>query len=275
MKSLNMQQFETLLLIAIGLVVVTLISLVVYVVYGNRRQREKLKWKFEKSDPSPRPILQMKGQILSLSLDEESGRLQVEIGGVTYPTFESIKDPDLKRRVVTAAMELIRFTGVLGSDAVAPASVERTHSWREDLRQESESELARIRTPLADARVPEQSPAVSREDEDRFLGMLGETSQPASMEKPTLASSIQHALQPKPLDAERTPSFVHDIEEIVQRRIRLIPALAGRGLHVQLAPGGGVRFLFEGQEYQTVDDIPNMTARQLIKDSIQEWEEIT
>jgi hypothetical protein len=35
-----------------------------------------------------------------------------------------------------------------------------------------------------------------------------------------------------------------------------------------------VRFVFEGREYEELDDVPNMTAQQLIRDAIQEWEEI-
>jgi hypothetical protein len=70
-------------------------------------------------------------------------------------------------------------------------------------------------------------------------------------------------------------SFVEDIEAIVQRRIQLIPALAQKQLHVEPGPGGEVRFIFEGREYQRLDDIPNLTARDVVRDSIQEWDETT
>jgi hypothetical protein len=66
---------------------------------------------------------------------------------------------------------------------------------------------------------------------------------------------------------------VDDIDDIVQRRIPLIPALIGRDLHVRLGPGDSVRFVFDGRAYDSLDNVPNMTARQLIKDAIQEWEE--
>ena len=64
-------------------------------------------------------------------------------------------------------------------------------------------------------------------------------------------------------------------EDIIQRRVQLIPALVGRDLHVRLDAGGSVRFAFQGQEYENLDELPNMTARQLIRDAIQEWEETT
>jgi hypothetical protein len=89
-----------------------------------------------------------------------------------------------------------------------------------------------------------------------------------------LASAIQHRLT-KPVDLERPRTFVDEIEAIVQRRLKLIPALQGRGLHVSAGPSGKVLFLFEGQEYASLEDIPNLTARDLVKDSIREWDETT
>jgi hypothetical protein len=55
----------------------------------------------------------------------------------------------------------------------------------------------------------------------------------------------------------------------------LIPAVAGSDIHVRPGPAGSVRFVFEGQEYENLDEIPNLTARTLIRDSIQEWDETT
>jgi hypothetical protein len=66
---------------------------------------------------------------------------------------------------------------------------------------------------------------------------------------------------------------VDEIEEIVQRRIHTMPALHGRDLHVRLGAGGSVRFAFEGVEYERLEEIPNMTAQQLVQDAIAEWDE--
>jgi hypothetical protein len=78
---------------------------------------------------------------------------------------------------------------------------------------------------------------------------------------------------PKPAEPNRSSSFVDDIDAIIQRRVQMIPALVGRDLHVRLGPGDSVRFVFEGREYDGLDRVPNMTAQQLIRDSIQEWED--
>jgi hypothetical protein len=81
-------------------------------------------------------------------------------------------------------------------------------------------------------------------------------------------------MAPKLPGPEHPRTFVEDIDDILQRRVQLIPALIGRDLQVRLGPGDSVRFVFEGREYEDLDDVPNMTAQQLIRDAIQEWEEL-
>jgi len=120
------------------------------------------------------------------------------------------------------------------------------------------------------------TPPAPEHVEEQFLNLLAEMGQaPSSPEKPSVLRSIQQRLAPKPPAPERTRTFVDDIEDIVQRRVRRIPALAGRDLHIRLDVGGSVRFAFQGREYEDLDELPNMTARQLVRDAIQEWEEVT
>jgi hypothetical protein len=110
--------------------------------------------------------------------------------------------------------------------------------------------------------------------EDQFLSLLTEMGHaPPSPERPTIVGSLQQRRVPKPAEPNRSSSFVDDIDAIIQRRVQMIPALVGRDLHVRLGPGDSVRFVFEGREYDGLDRVPNMTAQQLIRDSIQEWED--
>jgi hypothetical protein len=179
-------------------------------------------------------------------------------------------------------MELIQFTGVLGAGTVTPAPEIKTFSWREDLREESQSELKRIHgTGEQSAPGPMPSPSSGAQPtrehtEERFLGLLSEMGQaPAGVEKPSLASAVRQRWTSKAAESDRPQSFVDEIERIVQRRIQLIPALVRRELHVQPSPEGMVLFLFEGKQYNSVNDIPNMTARQVIRDAIKEWDDMT
>jgi hypothetical protein len=269
---IELEQLRLLFFVLLGLVFVTLVLLIGYVVIANRRQRAKLVQAYEEDRLAPRPVLQRTGHVLSVARDEPGGALLVEIDGTRYRRMAEIQDPQIKRQLVESAMELVRFTGVLGTEMPQPATLDKTYNWREDLRKSSQAELERAKTAGSSETQPGLSQPVSQDVEEQFLNLLSEIGQSSPLEKPTLASSLQQrwARKPQP-DQPRT--FVEDIDDIVQRRIQLIPALSGRDLHLRPGPGGTVRFVFEGQEYETVDDIPNLTARQVVKDSVQEWEE--
>jgi hypothetical protein len=209
---------------------------------------------------------------LALVREEQGAPIQVEIEGTRYRSLAEVEDPQMKRQIVDAAQELIQFTGVLG-DVDLLVSIDETESWREDLREGSQAELERAHGVPVDGQAWVQPAPAPDEVEERFLSLLSEMGQTTSTGKPTLASAIRRGMKPKPLESGPDRTFVDDIEDIVQRRILLIPALTGRGLHVQPAPDGKVVFTFEGQVYESVDKIPNLTAREVIKDAIQEWED--
>lgn len=273
MENLDLQKLELLFYGLLGLIMVTLATLAIYVVVANRRERAKLARQYEEARLAPRPTLEVTGRILSLVRDHPGGPLQVEIRGTRYRSMAEIKDSQARRQLVAAAMELIQFTGVLGEEVTGPAPIEKTHRWREDLREGSQSELKRIYAP-SPAETPPQTVPSPNETEDQLLAETTEMGQPLPPpEKPSLIGAIRRRMAPKALEAEKPRAFVDEIEEIVQRRIQLIPALAGRELHVRSSSEGTVYFTFEGKEYETLDQLPNLTARQLIRDAIQEWEE--
>lgn len=276
MDNLGLEQLRILFYILLGLIVLLLLVLTVYVVVANRRQRAQLEKTVEEAKLAPRQIQQITGQILSLIRDEVGGAIHVEIAGAEYYSMEEVNDPNLRRQLVAAAMELIQFTGVLATGATEPAPVDRTESWREDMRGESDAELERIKASKEGRPETAEASAAPEEVEEQFLSLLTEMGQaPPQVDKPNLVSAIQRRWTPRHLDSDSRPSFVEDIEAIVQRRIQFIPALAGADIHLLPGPGGSVRFVFEGQEFENLDDVPNLTARTVIKDAIQEWDETT
>jgi hypothetical protein len=278
MERLGIEQLEILLYSFLGLILLAVAVLIIYVIVASRRRDAEVAAAFQDADDLVvRPSLMVVGQVLALVRDEAGGPLRVEIDGVKYGSLHEVKDPTIKRQIIDAALEMIHFTGVLASGAPALSHLDETDRWREDLKHESQAELKRARAPgeKADAGLS-SAPAASGEVEDRFLGLLTEMGQsPTPLEKPTLTSSLQQRLRPKSPDIDEPRSLVHEIEEIVQRKVQLEPALVGRGLHVLLGQEGAVSFTFEGQGYEQVDEIPNLTARTVIQESIQEWEELS
>lgn len=276
MDNLDLRQLEYLVYLFVFLILLILGGLVAYVVVSvRRRDAEASAALLDIEDLVVRPSLLVVGQVLALVRDEAGGPIKVEIEGNKYATLAEVEDPQLRRQVVDVALELIQFTGALGKGDVSLVPLKESDSWREDMRESSDSALAQTRTPSPGEQAKPAAPA-SEEVEERFLGLLTEMGQELGQpQKPSLTSSIQRTLRPGSAETVGPRSFVDDIEEIVQRRIQLIPALTGRGLHVRSGPGGKVLFTFEGQDYDGVDAIPNFTARQVVKDSIQEWDELS
>jgi hypothetical protein len=280
MTDLSQEQLEQLFYLFLGLVFVTAAVLVIYVALASRRAKASRRRGRLDDQVAIRPERLVVGQVLSLVRDEPGAALQVEVDGTKYPSLAEVKDPKLRRQIMAAAMELIQFTGVLGQKDLSPAPISKTETWREDLRQESQTELASARgaidgTPEAPVRgqPPEVRPV---EVEEQFLGLLAEMGQTQEQsEEPTVMGTVRQRLTPKSQEPDRPRTFVDEIEEIIQRRVPLVPALVGRGMHVQSGPSGQVIFVFEGQEYENLEDVPNLTARQLIQDAIREWDETT
>lgn len=275
MGELELDQLARLLYLLVGLTLLVFIVLIVYVVVAGKRARAKqaLPRQEQADDLVARPALQVAGEVLSLVREVRGGPLQVEVAGTRYRTLAEVTDPQVKRRVLDAALEFIQFTGVLGAATMTLVPLEKTQHWREDLRQESQADLERARVAASEAAPPSPAPT---EVEQQFLSLLAELGQaPPPPEKPSLVGSIQRRLHPTPTEPGQVHSLLDDIDAIVQRRVQMIPALVGRGLHVRSGPGGKVVFQFEGEQYGSLDDLPNLTARQLVRDAIQEWDETT
>jgi len=270
MDQFSLDQLRALLYVVAGAVVVLVALLIIYVVWASRRKTAPPR-QAEGSSPRSRSEPSVGMRPISLVRDIAGGPLQVEIDGVRYRTLAEVNDVENKRQIVIAAMDLVRFTGVLGRELQEPVPMDKTYRWREDLHQESQEELKQIRGSAADQPTA-AAPVAKSAIEEQFLSMLAEMGQIQPSERPGLVRSIQQTLKPKGIE-ERPRTFVDNIEEILQQRMQTIPAFRDRELHMRADPTGAVRFQFDGQEYQDAGDIPNLTARQLIADAIKEWEE--
>ena len=276
MEALDLQQLEWVFFALLALIVVIVAVLIGYVVIANRRQRDRMVAAYEADKLAPRPALKVTGQILSLVRSEVGGPLEVEIDGAKYPSLADIEDPQLRRQVVGTALELIQFTGALGQAASAPVPLDETSSWREDLRENSQEELERIHSSASGNGSEPEVAKAPEEVEEQFLNLLTELGQPPpTPERPSVAGALRQRRLPKYPEDEGSRTFVDEIDEIVQRRIHTVPALLGRDLHVRLGDGESVRFAFEGKEYESLEEVPNLTAQQLVQDAITEWDEKT
>jgi len=281
MQAIELGQLKFLMFLFIGLTLLIFLGLVIYITTAQRRKRQAaLRPKSPpaqggepKSEIDLHPAHTGIRPALSLFHDPEGGPIRVEIEGGVYSTMADVVDPEIKRKIIGLAMELIQFVGVLKAQPPSVVPMDKTQTWREDLRAGSQAAKAQAQSVLPTAASASDAP-VSPDVEERFLALLAEMGQsPQTVQKPSMIRSIQQSLQPKPTLSEGAQSFVQDIEEIVQQQVRLNPTLFPGGLHVQTGLDRRVVFVFEGQEYASVDEIPNRTAQEVIHNAIREWED--
>jgi hypothetical protein len=101
---------------------------------------------------------------------------------------------------------------------------------------------------------------------------------PLAEPKATDAAARQRGLfglgkKPVPQQQAASPAtIVDEIEQLLQKRLAMVPDLALREIHLHTAPDGGVLVEADGRFYEGVDAVPDAACREFIHKTIQEWE---
>lgn len=102
------------------------------------------------------------------------------------------------------------------------------------------------------------------------------TEQPTTSSQPIMpSSSVPVEASPAPDTAEETevPKTIADeIEEMIQYRLGMTPALTGRSIHIRSAMGGGIRVEVDGHGFDSVSDVTDSEVLAFIQSVIREWE---
>ncbi|NQS92262.1 MAG: hypothetical protein HQ574_07610, partial [Chloroflexi bacterium] len=108
-----------------------------------------------------------------------------------------------------------------------------------------------------------------------------------SEEKPLQSESVIEpvikeklgVIEPEPEEGEIEPepeikmlSVVDEVNEILQRKLHGSP-LAGKGIHLMENHNKEIRFWVGLNSYNDVEEIPDSEVRQIIDESVREWEE--
>jgi hypothetical protein len=75
----------------------------------------------------------------------------------------------------------------------------------------------------------------------------------------------------RPAAPRRPISMVEQINEILDRKLLERPQLK-RGVRLAEGPGGAIKVYIGIDSYNAIDDVPDADVRQLIRDSVAEWE---
>lgn len=182
--------------------------------------------------------------------DLADGSLIIEIDRRRYRSLNEITDPQVGRRFIGNVQALIQFArlGDFGSPPI-------TAPYEGPTASSAATSVTSFVVP------PGPIPSVVRGQRDT--------------EPPQPPRPLGKLLQPqaKPEEVESGPKTIADeIEELLQYRLTLNPAMAQRSIHVHSTPEGGVRIEVDGRIYEGVGEVEDAEARAFIQGVIREWE---
>lgn len=248
---------------AVALVVMVAAGLA-FVALGLRAVREGRKAEAppdSKPTGAPDPAEPAPLQLVATLGRDEAGNLTVEVDGNRYSSQAEVESDAIRARLEAASRDLEAL--LHPPTPVAPEPVEPTPVAPASDDAAGATFLATQQTVASDAGVESAVKKVSLEEAARL-----------PLEKPSMSVLGQWRKLKKREAAPRieVKTFIEEIDEVLQARLGH-STLAGRGLCVRANPEtGAAQFELDGKAYADVDDVPEATARELIRASIAEWE---
>jgi hypothetical protein len=171
-------------------------------------------------------------EVLRVLRDLADGSLVVEIGGRKYRSLTEIADPQVKRRFLGNAQALALFAQVAESPSMP---------W------------------------PASTPDVT----------LQPDLPPTELAEPLLSTS-QLVANVEPVISQVQPggpkTMADEIEELIQMRLKSIPTLMHRSIHILQAAGGGIRVEVDGRYFDSVAGITDPDVMAFLQSIIRQWE---
>jgi hypothetical protein len=190
--------------------------------------------------------------------DLADGSLIVEIDRRRYRNLNEITDPQVGRRFMGNVQALAQFAR-LGDINFSSATAQYAQP---EVPQPTISPPAGTGAPSLVA-PPGPPPSVIRGQR------APEPPQPAR----PFGKLFQQSAPAGPEEAEGGPKTIADeIEELLQYRLTLNPAMAQHSMHIRSTPEGGVQIEVDGRVYDGVGEVSDVEAKAFIQSVIREWE---
>ncbi len=216
------------------------------------------------------PVAAEPEELLRLLRQPGSGQLVVEVAGQRYAKLADITDRKIGQFVLHVAAHLLAFTnGVI----VTPAGMKSVYNPKDQLGEApappGRSQPAKARPPQPEPLVPPPPP----EAEAAFRASLAAnplgqpepvSSKPKGMFGFGRTSTVGARIP--------TINLADEINEIVQNRLRYSPPTGPVKIDITSKPDGGINIIVNGHTYSSPEEIPDPEVKDLIKQSIKEWE---
>lgn len=174
------------------------------------------------------------------------GKLVVEFRGNRYAAIDEVTEENVRQLLLTAVGELISFAGGyerLVNEGLAPPV-----------------------TPVQSSETESLSA-----QQARFLASLEASRDATKLEKKRSSAALPGIQRVAPTPASGL-SPVEQIDAVLQKYVAADPELAGRNIHLEQHPEGGLQIRVDGRYYQRPREIEDQRIQVLIKKAIKEWE---
>jgi hypothetical protein len=198
-------------------------------------------------------------EVMRLRREPQTGQLIVEVAGQRYLKLAEVRDKNLGQDILKITAHLLAFTnGMIMTDAgmksVAAPNKELPPLPRP--RSGPAAPATPVPPPLSSPKAVEPLPLQKMAS----AGLLPKT------------NAIPKSKPAAPAPTSFKLNLAEEIDEIVQRRLADSPLAATTQIAITGDSSGGLVIRVNNQTYPTADDIQDSAARNLIKDSIKEWE---
>ena len=187
-------------------------------------------------------------EVLRVLRDNLTGRLMLEIAGKRYASVDEVGEGDLRQALMTTLHDLEAFVG--GAPAAPDTPAQPTPE-----------------TAVSAATVPAVTPRVVKPAAEKAEAEYRPLPPPTMNPFKQMAVLREMAKNPPP----PPKTITEQIDEVLQARISGTPMIH-RGLHVKPGPRGDAVFEADGQSYLSVDELPDVEVRDVIRAAVAEWE---
>jgi hypothetical protein len=202
-------------------------------------------------------------EILSVQRDLSDKRLLVQLSDVAYRSLA--EDPDAREQFKRVMKEL---SGTIMQPDDAPPPV-------------TASPPAKPAAPNIQEPVAPVTPGVSSvPDDEEESEEEGRPRLPGDLPNMTLADDPDNYKRTRygyvrvtKVDKAPEINIADAIEEYLQYKIDQLPQFQQRGIHIKSAATGGVRIEVDGRTYEFVDEVTDPDVRQLLQETIAEWQD--
>lgn len=229
------------------------------------------------SSPSPPIQPQEPVELLRLLRDPQSGQLIVQIGEQRYRKLTEVADKKIGQFILKLAAHLLAFTnGMIVTEA--------------GLKSVYNPKVGQVPEPVVDHSPPANTTTSRLEPATPAQTQPVIPPQATTSAAPPLTPPIPSPLSPQPEPAPSrglfglpksspalpsmlpTINLAKEINDIVQNRLIYSPLGQTTKIDIISAPDGGIRINVNGSFYSTPDEVPDPEVKNLIKESIKQWE---